>query len=149
MNETLARAIFDDQTKGLAEERLLSLRGWTLFAREYPVLDVGFAAAGRAPLRLRFDCKGWNEKPAEIKLLTPEGGTLTYVDFDPSGVINRGPHPIGGRPFICLPGSLYYHTHYQHLTDRWENYRGKDDFNLGGILTKIWRAWEKAKGWER
>lgn len=148
MNETLSRAIFDAQVGGLTE-RLLELRGWTLFAREYPVLDVGFEAEGRTPLRVRFDCTGWNEKPAAIKLLTFEGRALTYVPFDTTGVINPGPHPISGRPFVCLPGSREYHAHIHHITDRWENYRDKDDFTLGGILTKIWRTWGKSKGWAR
>lgn len=148
MNETLARAIFDDQVRGLSE-RLLEFRGWTLFAKEYPVLDVGFTAEGREPLRVRLECEGWNEKPALIKLLSLDGHRLTYAPRDNTGVINPGPHPITRRPFVCLPGSREYHAHIQHMTDRWENYRGKDDFTLGGILTKIWRTWEKTRGWAR
>ena len=148
MNETLARGIFENQVRGLTG-RLLEFRGWTLFAKEYPVLDVGFEAEGRTPLRVRLECEGWNEKPASIKLLTLEGRGLTYVPLDISGVINRGPHPIMRRPFVCLPGSREYHGHTHHMTDRWENYRDKDDFTLGGILTKIWRTWGKMKGWER
>jgi hypothetical protein len=148
VNETLSRAIFDSQVQGLTE-RLFAFRGWSLFAKEYPVLDVAFEAEGRRPLRVRFDCTGWNQKPTAVKLLTLEGHGLTYVPQDATGVINPGPHPISRKPFVCLPGTREYHAHIHHFTDRWENYRDKDDFSLGGILTKIWRTWGKAPGWAR
>lgn len=50
MHEAASRALFDEEVKKLRPE-LLAVRGWTLFALEYPSLDVGFASSdgGRPP----------------------------------------------------------------------------------------------------
>jgi hypothetical protein len=141
MNTTLATAIFDNETKGFSS-RLLELRSWTINEMSYPVLDVTFHSPNRKPLRVRFVCDNYNEDPVIVQLLAEDGSFLTALPSG-HGVLNVGPHPTTGKPFICSPGSREYHTHPSHIGDKWENYRGKSGFDLGGLLTQIYNAWKK------
>lgn len=144
MHEAASKAIFDSQVEKLSE-RLFKLRGWILHSNTYPVLDVSFQSDSRIPLRVRLVCDNWNEWPPSIQLLSIEGNTLSTIKRDPAGIFHKGPHPITRRPFICTPGSREYHTHTSHVGDLWDNYKNQSGFDLGGILTKIWRAWKKIR----
>jgi hypothetical protein len=144
MNELASKALFEAQTQGL-DDRLLKHRGWILHSRNFPVLDVSFEAAGRTGIRVRMICDDWNEQPPSIQLLSLEGELLSTIKTDPAGIFNNGPHPVIRRPFICTRGSREYHTHSSHLNDHWDNYKNQSGFDLGGILTKVWRAWQKTR----
>jgi hypothetical protein len=142
VNEVASKALFDAEVESFPQ-KLLDLRGWTINSNTYPALDVSFAFNGRAG-RVRMICDDWNELPPSIQFLNSGGEFLSTIGRDPAGVINVSPHPATGRPFICSPGSREYHAHPSHLDDRWDNYKNRSDFNLGGILTKVWRAWKKS-----
>jgi hypothetical protein len=142
VNETASKALFDAEIERIPQE-LLNLRGWTINRKVYPVLDVIFVHGGRTG-RVRLICDDWNELPPSIVFLDSKGQELSTMTRDPAGVINVGPHPITGRPFICSAGSREYHTHTSHAADVWENYKNRSGFDLGGILTKTWRAWKKS-----
>jgi hypothetical protein len=142
MHRAAAKAMFDKQA-GFAPA-LLAEREWEVLTREFPVLEVVFRAPGRVPLRTRFTCPDWNELPPSIALLTLEGTTLASIPRDPAGVFNASPHPTSGLPFICMRGSLEYHTHSSHLNDPWDAIRGLSAYDLGGLVTQVWRAWQKA-----
>jgi len=145
MHELASRALFDEQIKGLA--RIAKMRGWTIFNVGYPIIDVGFsAAAARKDIRVRMVCTDWNELPPSIELLAHSGEFLAEILTDPKGIFNNSKHPSTGRPFICTIGSREYHTHSSHLNDHWSNYKGKPGYDLGGILTQVWNAWEKIQG---
>ena len=98
------------------------------------------------PLRLRLHCDGWNTEPPSIELLTREGENLTKVPGTSTGVFNGSPHPITGKPFICMRGSREYHSHSSHIADLWEPLRNRSEMSLAGILTQIWNAWRKEVG---
>jgi hypothetical protein len=142
MNETASRILFD-QDVGKINERLLGVRGWQLYSKEFPVLDVGFQLEGRTELRLRFVAKNWSDEPPSIELLDKDGNYLPAdkVPQKPGGVFNRGHHHLTGRPFVCMAGSLEYHTHSSHVSDSWDNYKRKSGYDLGGLATQLWRAW--------
>ena len=142
MNKIASTALFDTEVEAIPEE-LLGLRGWTIDSREYPILDVSFRN-GKGDVRVRMVCDNWNELPPSILFLDSDGQELSAINRDPAGVINVGPHPTTGRPFICHPGSREYHTHSSHTGDLWDNYKNKSGFDLGGILTKVWHAWRKS-----
>jgi len=141
MHEAASRAIFDDELAKLRPE-LFESRGWTLFSKEYPTLDVGFSAQDGARLRLRMLCNDWNERPPSVEFLDWGGAYLPSIERDPNGVFNNSAHPATGRPFICMKGVREYHTHPSHLTDSWETIKGGDNFTLGGILTQLWHVWK-------
>lgn len=141
MNATLSKALFVEQTQHF-NARLLELRSWKMNGISYPNLDITFYQPGRKPFRVRMRCDNYDELPPSIDLLSEAGDYLTQIPTG-SGVINGGNHPSTHRPFICSAGSLEYHTHPSHLNDAWENYKGKSDFDLGGILTQIFYAWQK------
>ena len=133
---------FDEQIRGFSEN-LLKIRGWKIHSIEYPVLDVEFTSLQRQGFRVRMICDNWDDDPPSIQLLSSGGDKLVTVKRDPVGVINDSRHPHTGYPFICMRGSREYHTHSSHVTDHWSNYRGKSSYDLGGILSQIWRAWMK------
>lgn len=145
MNEAASRVLFDLDVAGLSK-RLLASRNWMLYSREFPVLDVGFRAANRAEFRLRLIAKDWNDQPPSAELLNGSGEFLKQLPQYPGGIFHNGNHPSTGRPFICMAGTLEYHTHSSHISDAWENYKKKDAYKLGGIATQIWEGWQKSIG---
>ncbi len=142
MHPLASKTKFDEQTRGFTEN-LLRVRGWKIHSIEHPVVDVEFTSLNRNGLRLRLICDNWDNDPPSIQLLSAAGDRLLSVKRDPAGVINDSRHPHTGYPFICMRGSREYHTHSSHVTDHWSNYRGKSSYDLGGILSQIWRAWMK------
>jgi len=144
MNETASRALFEDDVRKISE-RLLASRNWKLYNNEFPVLDVGFRGDGRTELRLRFIAANWNDAPPSVELLDASGNFLAanQVPQRPGGVFNQGIHPATSRPFVCMAGTLEYHTHSSHVGDSWNNYKSKDAFTLGGIMTQLWSSWQK------
>ncbi len=140
MHEAASRALFEEEVTKFHPE-LLESRGWTLFSKDFPVLDVGFSAKDGARLRLRFVCNDWNERPPSVEFLDWGGQQLAGIERDPASVFNNSPHPATGRPFICMKGVREYHTHPSHTNDAWEAIRGGDKFTLGGILTQLWHVW--------
>lgn len=140
MHEAASRALFEEDIAKFRSE-LLESRGWTLFSKDFPVLDVGFTARDGAHLRLRFTCDDWNDLPPSVEFLDWEGRSLASIARDPGGVFNNSPHPYTRKPFICMKGVREYHTHPSHRNDAWEAIRGGDRFTLGGILTQLWHVW--------
>lgn len=141
MNQTLSKAIFEKETKEL-NGRVAQVRGWKVHELNYPIVDITFIRAGRKSFRVRMKCQDYDEQPPSIEFLTDDGNHLMAI---PTGtnVINPGLHETTKRPFVCSPGSLEYHTHSGHISDKWDNYRGTANYDLGGILTQIYHAWFK------
>jgi len=140
MHEIAARTLFEEEVQKFGAE-LLEARGWTLFAKQYPVLDVGFSSRDGARLRLRLLCDDWNDRPPSVQFHDWEGRPLGAIERDPSGVFNNSPHPYTGQPFVCMKGVREYHTHPSHVGDAWQTVKGADRFTLGGILTQLWHVW--------
>lgn len=143
MNEAASKALFERDVAGLGE-RLLTSRNWKLYSKEFPVLDVGFRAENRAELRLRLFARNWNDQPPSAELLNGDGEFLKQLPQYLNGIFHNGNHPSTGRPFICMAGTLEYHTHSSHVGDSWENYKKRDAYALGGIATQIWKGWLRA-----
>jgi hypothetical protein len=142
MHEEACRMVFHFQLRGLTEE-ICQLRNWQIFGLDYPVLDVGFKSRQAGEIRIRMQCQAYNEQPPSVELLSMDGKFLTDIKRDPGGVFNPGPHPITGRPFICMRGSREYHTHPSHVTDQWESLKTQSGYDLGGLVTQVWRAWSR------
>ena len=140
MHEAASRALFEEEVGKLRPE-LLESRGWTIFSKDYPILEVGFSAQDDARLRLRFTCDDWNDRPPSVQFLDSEGRPVPTIERDPASVFNNSPHPATGKPFICMKGVREYHTHPSHTADAWEAIRRSDKFTLGGILTQVWHVW--------
>lgn len=145
MHPIAAKALFDTEVATLSTE-LAKRRGWIFHAIEFPMIDCSFAGSDRTSLRLRLQCDEWNDLPPAISLHASDGTFLTTLLPNPTGVFNQGPHPVTGRPFICMRGAREYHTHPSHVGDPWETLKSKSSYSLGGILTQLWNAWQKGKG---
>jgi hypothetical protein len=144
MNEAIAKELFD-QDAGKIPDKLIAGRNWKLYSREFPVLDIGFRLDGRSEMRVRLTAKNWNDTPPSVALLDSEGNFLiaTQLPKSPGTVFNGSAHPSTGHPFVCMAGTLEYHTHSSHVGDVWDNYKRKDSHTLGGITTQIWNSWVK------
>jgi hypothetical protein len=142
MHAVLSRASFDAEIQGLTPE-LCGLRGWTLHEANYPALVVDFMRPQRPTLRVIMDFAGFPATPPSITLANDNGVALTEAPKAPGGQFHQGPHTRTGRPFVCMRGSREYHTHDSHVGDVWDNYRGRPEFSLGGIVTQVWNAWLK------
>ncbi len=142
MHRAAAKALFDQQV-GFSPILLVE-RGWEILGRDFPVLDLVFTASDRVPLRLQLGCGDWNELPPSIALIDRSGNHLAAIPRDPGGVFNPSQHHATGRPFICMRGSLEYHTHPSHVSDRWDQLKGQSSYDLGGIVTQVWNAWKRA-----
>jgi hypothetical protein len=142
MHKELSKSLFEKHSLFCSNERLLILRSWKIILQEYPILMVEFSQSNKRSIRVRMNCTDWDELPPSIEILDVESVLLDANRF-PRGnnVFNQSLHPITNKPFICSPGSLEYHQHTSHITDLWENYKSKSEYDLGGILTQIWNAW--------
>ena len=145
MLEAIARANFDRDVAAI-DVRAAERRGWRIVEATYPVLDVIFTHPTAKALRLKFVCTDWNEVPPSIVLLDQSGAFLQDAPPNTNYVFNPSPHPSTGRPFVCMRGSHEYHTHYSHITDNWDNYRGQPSMNLGGIAFQLWKVWKRSVG---
>ena len=143
MNRAASQALFDEQARHL-DGVLLEMRKWRVLSRSFPHLDVSFEGANRTPFRVQMHCVDWNASPPSIVLLAVDGTVLTALPTGPTGIFHQGPHPITGRPIVCMAGSQEYHTHSSHTSDLWDNYKTRAGYDLGGILTRIWSGWLKS-----
>lgn len=141
MHEAISRSLFDEELNRLRPE-LLESRGWTLFSKSFPILDVGFTARDGAQLRIRLFCDNWNDLPPSAQFLDWEGRPLATIQRDPTGVYNNSPHPVTRKPFACTKGVREYHTHPSHRSDAWAAIKADPRYSLGGILTQLWHAWK-------
>jgi hypothetical protein len=53
-------------------------------------------------------------------------------------IIIKG-HPNTKEPFMCLQGTLEYHSHPQHNGDSWDLYRYRGEGTSFFILENIWK----------
>lgn len=152
MLEIVSKAKFDEAVSTLSP-RLLSNYGWRLLEAAYPILDVVFEVSAVPSLRVRLTCDGWNDQPPSIALLTAngspigspwQGGDQAYIEmFTRSGsIMNAGPHPRTGLPFVCMRGSREFHTHEGHRSEAWDNYRNQSGNDLIGLVVQLWRVWK-------
>jgi hypothetical protein len=144
MHELAAKVLFDRAANELP--RIAVNRRWVLNEAAFPTIDLTFQAESRTPLRLRLACRQFNEQPPGIELLRPDGNFLAINAQNPggaTGVFNMSAHPKTGRPFVCMRGSLEYHTHFSHIQDSWGQLAANDNFSLLGILYQLWSAWLK------
>jgi hypothetical protein len=139
VHEALAKANFDRDVAALSDVAAARLR-FAVHAKVYPVLDV--TVNHKRPVRFRMKAPNWNEQPAAIEILKPDG--QSWTEQLPGGVFNQGPHEATRRPFICMRGALEYHTHQSHVNEKWESYRGQSGMELVGILMQLAEAWRKA-----
>ena len=145
MLKALSKAAFD-QDVGRIDPRSARMYDWTILKATYPALDVLFNHPTAAPLRLRFECTDWDELPPSIEILAATGNHLKTAPPHVGGVFNGGAHPNTGRPFVCMRGAREYHAHSSHISDFWDNYRGRPGMDLGGIVAQLWRAWKRSVG---
>jgi Predicted metal binding domain len=145
MHPAAAQALFEKEVATLSPA-LAERRRWIFHTIAFPLIDCSFTAPGRTTLRVRLRCDDWNDLAPSISLHAADGGLLTSLPPNPTSVFHSGPHPTANRPFICMAGSREYHTHPSHLNDIWENHKGRSSFDLGGILTQVWNAWQKGQG---
>lgn len=144
MHEAVSRQLFEDAVIGISPE-LCEARGWTVHSASFPVLDIEFAAPERHRIRARIRCDGWNGQPPSVEWLDGDGAPLASIPQGGGGQLNNSAHPQTGRPFVCMAGVREYHTHSSHTGDSWENYRNRAGYDLGGIITQVWRAWQQAR----
>jgi hypothetical protein len=107
-------------------------------------VDLSFIAAGRATTRFRVHCDEWSSLPPSIIWLDEHGNLTKTIASAPGGQFQQA-HSGTGRPFVCMAGVREYHTHSSHSGDLWDNYRNRSGYDLGGIITQVWRAWLTAK----
>jgi len=142
VNRQASLALFERDIRSLPS-KLLEARGWSMVASEFPRLDVAFRRDGRIPMLLRLNCEDWNSRPPSMAVLAESGGPLTRFPTGGGGQFHSSAHPVTRVPFICMPGSLEYHIHPSHTVDSWDNYRDRPGYDLGGLVTQVWRAWLK------
>jgi hypothetical protein len=147
VNATASKALFDAEVAKLTQ-RVLDARGWVIHARDFPTLDLSFTATGKQTLRLGLGCDNWNELPPSVTLCGADGAPLAALPAQQSlpgvsTIFNSSLHHLTGKPFVCMIGLREYHTHPSHVRDLWSNYKAQERYALGGVLTQLWRGWER------
>jgi hypothetical protein len=144
VHEAVSRRLFEASVTMLTSD-VCESRGWRIVTAAYPILAVEFAAPGRVPMRVRLSCDEWDTLPPSVTFHSTDGAALATLPTSPGSQFNNSAHPSVGRPFLCMAGSREYHTHTSHLGDLWDNYKARPGYDLGGLLTQIWRAWQRAR----
>ncbi len=146
MNSELSEEIFKIQTKFCSDATLLSVRSWKIVTLSFPRMEVEFSSNGRPPIIIKMLCDEWDDLPPSIDLLDQTGTPLAkFPQGQGHSVFNNSLHPITKRPFLCIPGVREYHEHSSHISDKWDNYKNKSGYDLGGILTRVWSAWKSSQ----
>jgi len=143
MLEELSRAAFEADIACL-DPAAAKKWDWKIVSSDYPYFDVIFNHKTATPLRLRLECRQWDEQPPSIELLHADGSQVTAAPPNVGSVFHPSPHPVTGKHFVCMRGTREYHTHFSHVQDFWSNYRGKPGNDLIGIVAQLYRAWKKA-----
>ncbi|MGO7179024.1 hypothetical protein ACC764_01330 [Rhizobium ruizarguesonis] len=138
MHRALAKINFDGDVAAL-NDILVRKSRIVVNAATFPVLDLTFEH--RLPIRLRMGCEQWSERPPSVELLEPDGSPCQTLM--PGGIFHAGPHPVVGRPFVCMRGTLEYHTHESHLNEAWDQYREIDGMDLVSIALQIGNTWRR------
>lgn len=145
MLEALSRAAFEADIPRL-DARTAAHRGWQVNDATYPTFDVTFTHPTMAALRLRLTCIDWDDLPPSVELLDAAGAQVTQAPPCVGYIFHPNPHPITARFFVCMRGTREYHTHFSHVGEAWDNYRGKPGLDLLGITHQIWHNWKRAVG---
>jgi hypothetical protein len=114
--------------------------GWEIVQLEYPILSVLFTnATTKRRLGFRFQCDQWDDLPPSLTLFEPTSPQqeLPWDKWPKAGWNAAASHKNYTKPFLCLPGIREYHAHENHLTDHWENLRGKDSYALRYIVERV------------
>jgi hypothetical protein len=119
-------------------EALAADFGWTVCHKVYPLLEVLVVhpKSGRR-VGMRLGCEHWDAEPPSFTMIDPDSRAEFLWDKWPQGWPVGNPHPVTGRPFLCLPGVREYHTHSSHLDDKWEKYRAGGRYKLSDIVVRI------------
>ena len=136
MHEALVRRKFEEGV-GCLTDILVRTSRIVVNSKTFPVLDLTIEHT--TPLRLKMGCGQWDERPPSVELLTADG--LPLSGSMPGGIFNPGAHPVTGLPFVCMRGTLEYHTHESHISESWEQYKGQDGMDLVSIALQIGNAW--------
>lgn len=72
---------------------------------------------------LVLDAERYDGEPVGVSVADCAGITLPGTAWPPG--LYGGEHPVLGRPFVCVRGTLDYHAHPSHTSDPWERYRGR------------------------
>lgn len=73
--------------------------------------------------RLRLDGPDYDARPLAVSVVDDSGAPVG-ADRWPPGLVYGGEHPVARRPWVCIRGTLEYHTYPGHTADGWELYRG-------------------------
>lgn len=113
--------------------------GWELGQMNYPLFEVVFThPTTKRKVGFRFNVESWDFLPPSLSLFDPESKAELPWEQWPKNVWSVGhPHPVTGKPFLCLPGIREYHTHSSHLNDSWENLRSRESYSLRYIIHRV------------
>ncbi len=72
---------------------------------------------------LVLDAESYDGDPVGVFIADNSGQLLPGSQWPPG--LCQGEHPVLHRPFVCVRGTIDYHTHPSHVSDTWDRYRGR------------------------
>ena len=150
MDRAVSVRKFEAEVRSLQEETagFVAARGWTIVAAEYPVLAVIYRHPGTArQIEFRFTCDDWDQVAPSLTLHdATDGRELAWEEWPKGGWSAGSPHPLTGKPFLCLPGIREYHSHSSHIGDTWDGYRLRGTYRLRDILERVYQRFGDTGG---
>ena len=151
MDKAVSRRKFEAEVRALQTDEAAAFvcaKGWRLVSTTHPILAIVLRhrRSGRE-IEFHFACDHWDELAPSLTLHDPEDGRELPWDEWPKGrwsVLDR--HPSTGKPFLCLPGIREYHTHPNHVGDKWEGYRLRDTYRLRDIVDRVDQRFNDTNG---
>ena len=150
MDVEVSRRKFSKELSAIRSEagRLIARLSWDIVTAEHPILAVVFThPKTKRRVGFRFLCDDWDELPPSLSLFDPEDLTeLPWDKWPQGGWAVSNPHPVTGKPFLCLPGIREYHTHSSHLTELWDNYKKDASYLLRYIVHRVQQRFGDTNG---
>lgn len=92
-----------------------------------------FTAHGRT-WWLRLDGRDYDRLPLSVSF-TDEAGDPVGAEQWPPGVEFGSPHPVLHKPWVCLRGTLEWHTYMGHAADGWDAIRA--EYRVADVISHV------------
>lgn len=139
-------------TQFLDNPVLLMDRGWLILESMYPRFTITMHHRRTGKLRtFQFTFDDWNDLPPAQTIVDPDTRQPVpgnqwpqYQSYWHQSGWSNTPLITTPQPFMCMPGIREYHTHHAHGQDKWENYKGSEDYSLVGIVSQVAQVFQKS-----
>jgi hypothetical protein len=149
MDPEISRMLFDDQLKEVRNSELPSILGWEFLKAEYPEIVVRLRHRHGTARNFLLEFSRYNQLPPSISLVDDDYKPILDITKLPT----EGQHFFrynvehSPRPSICYEFAAEYYEWWHPGSEAvWHSYRANKDFQILGIIQKLYDLYNKTNG---